>query len=83
MDDVVNKAKYLHRNISPGNVMIPTNGEGVLNDWDHSSRIQKGGKSTNVFRTVSCMICAHAAVLNRRFDLGNMGIYVHCASFRP
>lgn len=65
MDDAVNKAKYLHRDISLGNVMISANGEGVLNDWDHSSRIWKGGKSTNVFRTVSCIICAHAAVLNR------------------
>ncbi|THH29054.1 hypothetical protein EUX98_g5131 [Antrodiella citrinella] len=31
--------KWLHRDVSAGNVMLTKDGEGVLNDWDHGLKI--------------------------------------------
>ena len=45
-------AKYLHRDVSTGNVMIDQNGRGILNDWDHSVKVPRSG-NRHAYRTVS------------------------------
>ncbi|TCD68321.1 hypothetical protein EIP91_011180 [Steccherinum ochraceum] len=38
------RISWLHRDISSGNVMLGTDGEGLLNDWDHGFRLDPKNK---------------------------------------
>ena len=48
MSKAYSSAGLLHRDLSVGNVMIDSDGRGVLNDWDHA-----GSKDEAASRVVS------------------------------
>ncbi|THH26779.1 hypothetical protein EUX98_g7406 [Antrodiella citrinella] len=59
------KVKWLHRDVSAGNVMLTKDGEGVLNDWDYGLEIGSSRKAAS-FRTGTWQFLSIALGWNSR-----------------
>jgi serine/threonine protein kinase len=57
--DAYEKASILHRDISPGNIMITNDGRGFLIDWDLAKDTNSKGA-----RSLGRTVCAYFNVMN-------------------
>ena len=65
-------AGLLHRDISVRNVMLTSDGRGILNDWDHA-----GPHDQDVRRVVSLSYIFSKMAIAQQSRLGHLGIHVH------
>jgi serine/threonine protein kinase len=58
-------AEVLHRDLSPGNIMIGPNNKGLLIDWDLSKPLRRPNISRRATRTVRVKAVSHAVITHK------------------
>lgn len=77
VDGANERAGILHRDISYRNIMLDSDGRGVLNDWDHASSDRE--KANGIVGTV---FPSHFVVLMEPVRAGHMGVHVDPTAHR-